>query len=67
MGIVRDDCDERQLRVDRMVDELRKAQSRPSKATTVKGDDHVVQFHGDSSGRVPVAGSTTASTSHSNG
>ena len=45
MSIVRDDCDERQTRVDLMIDEFRKAQSRRlAKATTVKGDDQVAEF-----------------------
>ena len=45
MDIVRDDCDERQTRVDRMIEEFRKAQSRRlAKATTVKADDHVVEL-----------------------
>lgn len=44
MSIVRDNCDERQIRVDRMVDELRKAQSRRlAEAATVKGDDQAVE------------------------
>ncbi|HET9264451.1 MAG TPA: hypothetical protein VFO14_15475 [Vicinamibacterales bacterium] len=68
MSIVRDDCDERQIRVDRMIEEFRKAQSRRlAQAITVKDDDHVVELQGDASGRVAVARSTTASTSHSNG
>lgn len=42
MSIVRDDCDERQTRVDLMIDEFRKAQSRRvANATTVKGDDQM--------------------------
>ena len=45
MSIVRDDCDERQTRVDLMIDEFRKAQSRRlAKATTVEGDDQVAEF-----------------------
>jgi hypothetical protein len=44
MSIVRDDCDERLTRVDLMIDEFRTAQSRRmAQATTVKGDDHVVE------------------------
>jgi hypothetical protein len=67
MSIVRDDGDQHQKRVDRMVEEFRKAQSRRlAKAITVKRDDHVVERHGDAS-RVAVDRSTTASTSHSNG
>ena len=45
MSIVRDDCDERQTRVDLMIDEFRQAQSRRlARATTVKGDDQVAAF-----------------------
>ena len=45
MSIVRDDCDERQARVDQMIDQFRKAQSRRlAKATTVKTDDQVVEL-----------------------
>ena len=45
MSIVRDDCDERQTRVDRMIDQFRKAQSRRlARATTVKADDQVVEL-----------------------
>jgi hypothetical protein len=68
MNILRDDCDERQIRVDRMVEEFRKAQSRRlAKAITVKADDHVVELQADASGGVAVDPSTTTSTSHSNG
>jgi LDH2 family malate/lactate/ureidoglycolate dehydrogenase len=68
MSIVRDDCDERQIRVDRMVEEFRTAQSRRlAKAITVKGDDHVVELQRNASSGVAVDRSTTASTSHSNG
>ena len=43
MSIVRDNCDERQIRVDRMVDELRKAQSRRlATPATVKDNDQGV-------------------------
>jgi hypothetical protein len=64
MSIVRDDGDERQIRVDRMVEEFRKAQSRRlAEAITVKGDE----LQEDASGGVAVDRSTTASTSHSNG
>jgi len=68
MSMVRDAGDEHQVRVDRMVEEFRKAQSRRlAKAITVKGDDHVVELQADASGGVAVDRSTTASTSHSNG
>ena len=44
MSIVRDECDERQTRVDGMIDEFRKAQSRRTKAITKKGDDQAVEL-----------------------
>jgi hypothetical protein len=45
MSIVRDNCDERQTRVDLMIDEFRKAQSRRlATATTLKDDDQVAEF-----------------------
>ena len=45
MSVVRDDCDDRQARVDRMIDEFRKAQSRRiAKVTTVKGNDQQVEL-----------------------
>ena len=60
MSIVRDNCDERQIRVDRMVDVLRKAQSRRlAKAATVKGDGQAVELQRDAHGQAAaVAGST---------
>jgi len=40
MSIVRDDCDERQTRVDQMIDEFRRAQSRRlAKAPALKCED----------------------------
>jgi hypothetical protein len=45
MSIVGDDCDERQTRVDQMIDEFRKAQSRRlAKASTLEADDQVVEL-----------------------
>jgi len=45
MSIIRDDFDERQTRVDQMIDQFRKAQSRRlAKATTVKADGRVVEL-----------------------
>jgi hypothetical protein len=42
MSIVPEDCDERQLRVGRMIEEFREAQSRRlARAITVKSDDLV--------------------------
>ncbi len=68
MSMVRDAGDEHQIRVDRMLEDFRKAQSRRlSKAITVEGDDQVVELQGDASGGVTVDRSTAASTSHSNG
>ena len=66
MSIVRDECDERQTGVDRMVDEFRKAQSRRlAKATTVKGDDQAVELQRDAHAQAALAGSTaTPSTPH---
>ena len=44
MSIVRDEGDERQTRVDRMIEELGKGQSwRLAKAATVKDDGHVTK------------------------
>jgi hypothetical protein len=65
MSIVRDECDERRTRVDRMIDEFRKAQSRRvAKAPTVKGDDQLVESPRDAQAQAAVAGSTPTSTSH---
>ena len=65
MSIVRDDYDERQIRVDRMFDEFRKAQSRRlANAATVKGDDHAVELRRDAHGRAAVAGSRATPASH---
>jgi hypothetical protein len=68
MSIVDHDRDERQIRVDRMIAEFRKAQSRRlAKAIPVNGDDHVAGPQDDASGRVAPDQSTTVSPSHSNG
>ena len=68
MSIVRDNGDERQIRVDRMIEEFRKAQSRrPARAVAVKGGEHAVESGRDATGAVADPGSTTTSTSHSNG
>lgn len=64
MSVVRDNCDERQIRVDRMVDELRKAPSRRlAKAATVKDNDQGVEPQLDAHALAPVAGATTRRTS----
>jgi hypothetical protein len=60
MSIVRDESDERRTRIDRMIDEFRKAQSRRmAKATTVKGDDQLVESPCDAQAQAAVAGSTS--------
>jgi hypothetical protein len=61
MTIVPDDCDERQTRVDQMIDEFRQAQSRRlAQATPVKRDDHVVESQREAQTHTAVAGSTPA-------
>jgi hypothetical protein len=65
MSIVRDESDERQTRVDRMIDEFRTAQSRRlAKATTVKGDEQVVKSQRDAQAQAAVARSTPTPASH---
>jgi hypothetical protein len=65
MSILRDNCDERQTRVDSMIDEFRKAQSRRlAKATTKKGDDQVVELQPDAHAQASVAGSAATPTSN---
>jgi len=67
MNVVRDDCDERSLRIDRMIDGFRKAQPRGlPKATAVKGDDQLVESQRDAHAEAAVAGSTPTPTSPSN-
>jgi hypothetical protein len=58
MSIVRDECDERQIRIDGMIAEFRKAQSRRAKATTAKGDHQAVELQPDVDDVVVVAVST---------
>jgi hypothetical protein len=61
MSIVRDDCDERQTRVNRMIDEFRQAQSRRlARAATVKGDDPVVESRRDDHTGAAVSGAVAA-------
>jgi hypothetical protein len=56
MGIVHGEGDERQARVDRMIDEFRQAQSRRQARThTVRGDDGVVQPEPDAPAQAAVA------------
>ena len=65
MSIVRDGFDERQTRVDGMIDEFRKAQSRRTKAITKKGDDQAVELQRDADAQAAVVVSTaTPRTSH---
>jgi hypothetical protein len=67
MDIVRDDCGERQRRVDRMIDEFREAQSRRrARATAVNGNDEVVDSQRDAHPQAAVAGSTMRPASHEN-
>jgi hypothetical protein len=67
MTIVRDDCGERQIRVDRMIDEFREAQSRQrARATAVNGNDEVVDSQRDAHPQAAVAGSTMRPASHEN-
>jgi hypothetical protein len=67
MGIVGDNCDEREIRVDRMIDEFRNAQlRRRAKATAVKGEDQVVESQRGAHADAAVAGSTPTRTSHEN-
>ena len=54
--IERDDAAERQARVDRMIDEFRKAKSRRlAKATTVRPGDEVVRSERDGHAQAAVA------------
>ena len=65
MSIVREDCDERQRRVDGMIDEFRAAQARRAQATSVKGDDQAAELQRDADAQAAVAVSTaTPRTSH---
>jgi hypothetical protein len=67
MSIIRDDCAEHQIRVDRMIDEFRKAQSRRrARATVVRGDEHLVESQRDAHSKAAGAGSTTKPASDEN-
>ena len=67
MSIVRDDCRERQIRVDRMIEEFRQLQSRRrARATAVKGDEQVVKSQRDAHRQAAFAGSTTKPASNEN-
>jgi hypothetical protein len=63
MSIFRDECDERQTRVGRMIDEFRTAQSRRlAKATSVKGNNRAVELQHDAYAQATVAASTATAT-----
>jgi hypothetical protein len=65
MSIVRDEWDERQARVDRMIDEFRKAQARRvAQATTVKGDDQLLESPRHAQDQAAVTRSTPTPPSH---
>jgi hypothetical protein len=66
MSIVRDEGEQRQARVDRMIEEFREAQSRRlAKAGTVKGGGQAVELPSYGHARAAAAGSTTTPrTSH---
>ena len=66
MSIVRDDCGEHQVRVDRMIEDFRQAQSRRARATAVKGDEPVVESQRDAHRQAAIAGSTKTPASHEN-
>ena len=61
MSIVRDECNERGTRVDRMIDEFRKAQERrQNRATAAKSNDHVVELPGDGNAEAVAVARSTA-------
>jgi hypothetical protein len=64
MIIVRDECDEHQTHVGRMIEEFRTARLRRlAKGTSVKGDDRSLELQPDAHAQAAVAASTaTAST-----
>ncbi|HXW06454.1 MAG TPA: hypothetical protein VD833_14555 [Vicinamibacterales bacterium] len=60
MSIIRDDGDERQTRVERMIEEFRKAQPRRlAKAAAVKDGGQVVELQRAVDAQAVAAGSTT--------
>jgi hypothetical protein len=64
MSTVRDDGDERQTRVDRMIDEFRRGQARRlAKAATVGGGGPVVELQGDVDAQAAAGSTTTPATS----
>ena len=67
MSIVRDDRGEHPVRVDRMIEEFRQAQSRRrATGTAVKADEQVVESQRDARRQAAVVGSTTKPASHEN-
>jgi hypothetical protein len=65
MSTDRDNSDERPTRVDQMIDEFRTAQLRRlATATTVKGDDQVVESQRADVVKATVAGSNPTRPSH---
>jgi hypothetical protein len=63
MSIVGDGGDERQTRVDRMIEDFRKAQSRRrAKALTVNGGGHVVELQRDVHAQAEAARPTNYTT-----
>jgi hypothetical protein len=68
MSVVRDDGGERQIRVDRMIEEFRTAQSRRlANANPVTGADQAVESRRDPDAQTALSTSTTTPTSHQNG
>ena len=55
MNIDRKDCDERQTRLDWMIDEFRKAQAR----RLAKANDRIVESHAQSDSKAAVTGTAT--------
>lgn len=65
MSIVRDDGVEWQARVERMIEEFRKAHSRRlAQAAAVKDGGQVVEFQGDVDAQAAARSTTTPRTSH---
>jgi hypothetical protein len=56
MSIDREDCDERQARLDWMIDEFRKAQTR----RLIKANDKAVESEVESDNKAAVTGSATS-------
>ena len=56
MSIDRDDCDERQMRLDRMIDEFRNAQTR----RLMKANDKAVETQVEADRKAAITGSATS-------